>query len=90
MLSLFADSHAGDVQRFSGLHAANNHAALIDLAHSLKGSAGTVGAIHVVAAATALHSALRSQAKQGEIDRLCAALVDELGGLIRSIREVVG
>jgi len=90
MLSLFADSHAGDVQRFSGLHAANDHAALIDLAHSLKGSAGTVGATYVVKAATALHSALRSQVKQREIDRLCAALIDELDGLIRNIRQVVG
>ncbi len=90
MLSLFVDSHAADLQRFSDGQAGNDRSALTDLAHSLKGSAGTIGATRVVSAATALHGALRANAPQEEVGRLCAALIDELAALVRNIREIIG
>ncbi|WP_265943615.1 PAS domain-containing hybrid sensor histidine kinase/response regulator [Dechloromonas sp. A34] len=90
MLGLFADSHAADVKRFANGNAAADPAALMELAHSLKGSAGMIGANRVATAASALHSALRAAAGPNEIDACRAALIEELGALIRAIRQTVG
>jgi CheY-like chemotaxis protein/HPt (histidine-containing phosphotransfer) domain-containing protein len=90
MLGLFADCHAQDLARFSSGRASDNPAALTDLAHMLKGSAGTIGARRVAEVAALLHSALRSHADENEINQRCAALIQELGSLIRDIRQAVG
>ncbi|MBI2276360.1 MAG: PAS domain S-box protein [Dechloromonas sp.] len=90
LLGLFADSHDPDLRRFASDNAANDPAALIELTHSLKGSAGMIGATRVVAAASALHSALRAAAGADEVDICRAALIGELGTLIAAIRETVG
>jgi PAS domain S-box-containing protein len=90
MLGLFADSHAAELERFASGDAAVDPAALMELAHSLKGSAGMIGATRVVAAASALHSSLRAAAGPNAIDACRAALVEELGTLIAAIRETVG
>jgi two-component system sensor histidine kinase/response regulator len=90
MLLLFADSHAQDVARFSGRRAANDFAALAELAHTLKGSAGTIGATRVAAAAALLHSALRMNADRQQIDLHCSTVIQVLAELIKDIREAVG
>ena len=90
MLRLFADTHAQDVVRISTGQEANDLVALTELTHTLKGSASTIGATRVAALATLLHSALRGNADQDEVKRHASALIDELGLLIKDIRQVVG
>jgi len=89
MLTLFADSHAQDLARFSTERVFNNPVALMELAHTLKGSAGTIGATRVTELATALYSALRANAGQAEIDLRCTALIQDLDYLIKEIRQTV-
>jgi HPt (histidine-containing phosphotransfer) domain-containing protein len=90
MLVLFADSHAQDGARFSGRRAANDFAALSELAHTLKGSAGTIGATRVAAAAALLHSALRMNEDRQQIDLHCSTVIQVLEKLIEDIRKAVG
>jgi CheY-like chemotaxis protein len=87
MLLLFAATHAQDVQRIS---TANDPAELTELIHSLKGSASMIGATRVAERATRLHSALRENAVQDEVRLYCSELVDDLGLLIKDIRQFVG
>ena len=87
MLALFAGSHAQDVPYLADGLASNDLAALKQLAHTLKGSAGTIGATRVAEAAAALHSALRESAGRETIDSGCNALIAELNSLIEGIRQ---
>ena len=86
MLALFADSHGGDAQRLAAALAADDLASARELAHTLKGSAGTIGATTVAAAAIALHAALRADAARPEIDACSATLTGELSALIERLR----
>ncbi|MDP2810740.1 MAG: Hpt domain-containing protein, partial [Rhodocyclaceae bacterium] len=56
------------------------------LAHTLKGSAGSLGAMRVSVAAEALQAAIRHEAGRDEIERLAVGLVDALVPLIDSLR----
>jgi HPt (histidine-containing phosphotransfer) domain-containing protein len=62
---------------------------LKDLAHTLKGSAGTIGAAGVAAAAKALHASLCASAGAGEPDLHAAALITELTSLTEGLRSVL-
>ena len=88
ILALFVDSHAPDVARLCAGMASGDLATLEGLAHTLKGSAGNVGALWVAEAATALHSALRTRAVGDEIDGHCTALIAELTELIAALRKL--
>jgi HPt (histidine-containing phosphotransfer) domain-containing protein len=88
LLALFADSHAPNVAHLSELVATGNRAGLIELSHALKGSAGTVGALHLSAAAATLLAALRADAGWDEIEAGCAALNGELKSLVDGIRHL--
>jgi CheY-like chemotaxis protein len=59
-LRMFADHHAGDVQRLALVAGAGDGAALRALAHSLAGAAATVGAVSVQRQAQALQQLLDS------------------------------
>ncbi|MCX7166209.1 MAG: ATP-binding protein [Rhodocyclales bacterium] len=87
MLALFAGSHTQDVPHLADGLASNDLATLKQLAHTLKGSAGTIGATRVAEAAAALHSALRESAGRETIDSGCNALIAELNSLIEGIRQ---
>lgn len=89
MLTIFAESHAEDAMRLSERLTSNDLAALGQLAHTLKGSAGTIGATRVAEAAAALHSALRAGAERDETDTRCNTLIAELMSLIDGIRQAV-
>ncbi len=89
ILILFADSHDTDAAQLAAARAANDRDAIKALAHTLIGSAGTIGAIRIADAATALHSALRATPQAREIDTPCAALVVELDTLIESVRRAL-
>ena len=85
MLALLVDGHARDATRLTEGLAANDLATVERLAHTLKGSAGNVGALWVAQAAATLQAAIRSQALREEVDTCCHALVAELARLIEMI-----
>jgi two-component system sensor histidine kinase/response regulator len=85
MLRLFADSHRGDAEKLSRVLAANDLVELKQLAHGLKGAAGTVAATAVASAATELDAALRIATPPDEVHRLCAVLDRELTLLIDAV-----
>jgi two-component system sensor histidine kinase/response regulator len=55
-------------------------------AHSLKGSAGMLGAVELQARAAALESALKQQASEGEVRAAGARLAEELARLVEAVR----
>jgi len=89
MLALFAESHAGDAAQLGTALAANDIEAVRGLAHTLKGSAGTVGATRTAKAAADLNRAIRDGAGRKDIDRLCAKLIADLDAVVRDIRDAV-
>ena len=89
MLVLFADTHAPDVARLAAALAADDLATVKQLAHTLKGSAGTVGVTRVAAAALALHAAVRDNAGREEIETCCATLSEQLTAFIEGVRQAV-
>lgn len=89
MLRLFADTHSQDVERIPIGRETHDNAALAELTHTLKGSAATVGATRISELATLLHTALRENSGQEEIDLRCTELTDELDALIKDIWQVV-
>jgi HPt (histidine-containing phosphotransfer) domain-containing protein len=59
------------------------------LAHTLKGSAGNVGAVAVAGAAATLLAATRAGMVSGEVETCCYALIAELARLVESIQGVL-
>jgi len=86
MLGLFVDSHAQDATKLSEALASNELATLKQVAHTLKGSAGNVGAIWLSDEAAALDSAIRANMGSDQIDSCCAMLTAELESVIEGIR----
>ena len=89
LLATFVDSHAQDVTRLAEGLASNDLVTVEGLAHTLKGSAGNVGAVWVAEAAAALHSVLRASTDWDEIDGFGSALIGELAHLIKYLREAL-
>jgi len=89
MLAMFADAHEEDASRLSAGLVANDLAALKELAHTLKGSAGTIGVNRVSEAAAALHLALRVNGERDQIEARCSALIAEMTPLIARLRAVL-
>ncbi|MGZ8250396.1 PAS domain S-box protein, partial [Methylomagnum sp.] len=82
LLGLFADQHARDMERLG----TSDMARLKALTHTLKGAAGTIGAVRVQGLAGELDAAIRQDAEPAVIEPCRAALVAELGALIEGIR----
>jgi CheY-like chemotaxis protein len=87
LLVLFADSNQRYGDQISGMVGSGELAAMESIVHSLRGSAGMLGALPVSEAASAISMALRNKADTDEISRLCAVLAAELSSLVRGIRE---
>jgi HPt (histidine-containing phosphotransfer) domain-containing protein len=86
LLALFVDSHGDDPQRLQQMLDAGDLPGVQQLAHTLKGSAGNLGAMRVSEAANALQSAVRQTSARVEIDRYARKLIDELLPLLAGIR----
>ena len=86
LLRMFYDSHVGDATLMEACLAADDLDQMQRLAHTLKGSAGNLGALQVSAAADALQAALRHGAERGEINDLWLALKAEQTVLINALR----
>jgi len=87
LLDLFADGYHQHADRISEMLAVGDLAAIEPIAHSLRGSAGMLGAQKVAATAGEILSALRNMAEVAEIRRLCAILAAELSSLVAGIRQ---
>lgn len=90
VLGLFANNHEQDSARLGDLLDAGDYTEAHSLAHALKGSAGTLGAIRVQEAADVLADAIRRQAAREQINNNYAALKAELPVLIKGIRKETG
>ncbi|MFH1869556.1 MAG: response regulator [Pseudomonadota bacterium] len=85
LLTMFADHHANDVPQMLEWLAAGKLEQVHRQAHSLKGSAGNLGAMSVSAAANALHDAIQRGAVRDEIERLIGNLAMELQPLVAAV-----
>ncbi|MEF8701083.1 MAG: ABC transporter substrate-binding protein [Candidatus Accumulibacter sp. UW20] len=84
-LSLFATTHREDSSHLSAALAAQDRSLLRSLAHTLKGTAGNIGALQAAECAEALDAALHDAAPWEVIERHCADLIAELTQLINGI-----
>jgi PAS domain S-box-containing protein len=87
LLGMLVDRHRTDAARMDEYLASGNLAELERLAHTLKGSLGIVGARCVQESAHRLSSAIRSGASIEETGQRCAALKDELAGLLAALEK---
>ncbi|MFI4980195.1 MAG: response regulator, partial [Nevskiales bacterium] len=88
LLLMFADGCARHADHLVAMLDAGDLVAIEPVVHSLKGSAGMLGALKVADAASAVMAALRSGAD--ETGPLCAVLVEELSVLVEAVRDAVG
>ena len=89
LLVLFVDKHGPDPQRLQQMLDAGDLSGAQKLAHTLKGSAGNLGAVRVSETANALQSAIHRGAARTEIDGCAQRLIDELLQLVAGIRDVL-
>jgi signal transduction histidine kinase/CheY-like chemotaxis protein len=89
LLALFVDKHGPDSQRLQQMLDAGDLSGIQKLAHTLKGSAGNLGAMRVSEAADTLQSAVRQTATRVEIERCTKCLIDELLPLLAGIRDAL-
>jgi two-component system sensor histidine kinase/response regulator len=90
LLGMFVDSHGRDALSLADELAAGDRAALKLRAHTLKGSAGNLGARWVGEAAADLHAALAQGLPLEEIKGRCTVLIEELTRLTDRLRSVLG
>lgn len=86
LLALFVDQHGGEVERLRERLQAGDLVEIQRLAHTLKGSAGHLGATRVQTAADALQAAIRHGAGRDDIDHCFKAVAAELSPLLDGIR----
>jgi len=89
MLRLFADTHSPDAASLTAGLQLNDLLGVKKLAHTLKGSAGMIGATAISESAATLQTAIQENATKDEIDASCATLCSELTTLIGGIQIVL-
>ncbi len=90
LLKIFFDSHADDTAQLATWWTRNELADIQRLAHTLKGSAGNLGALEVSGAADAVQRAIREGGERSEVEPLLAQLMAEQTILIEGIRRALG
>jgi HPt (histidine-containing phosphotransfer) domain-containing protein len=88
MLGLFSKGHNSDATRIAAARSAGDRETIRRIAHGLKGSAGSIGAMSLAAAATALDAALRANETDAVTDQLSQALIAELNRLIDGVNQM--
>ena len=89
LLTMFLEEHGGDSERLQRTLDADDRQEMRRLAHTLKGAAGTLGAIAVQEAAAALQAAIRQEVERSLVESCCAALTAELSALITALRQAL-
>ncbi|KAF0164510.1 MAG: hypothetical protein FD157_2117 [Rhodocyclaceae bacterium] len=90
LLAMFVDGHGQDPARLAAINAAQDFEALGKLAHTLKGSTGSIGAGNLFDAAAALQAAIVQAAGAPAIDACCATLCGELADFVERLRSALG
>jgi PAS domain S-box-containing protein len=85
LLGLFAQSHGRDIVLLQEALASHDLSVLKHVAHSLKGAAGTLGALPVQGAATELLEAVREDADPARLRSLAEGLIEALQPLLDGI-----
>jgi two-component system sensor histidine kinase/response regulator len=88
LLSMFIDSHAGDPARLRILTRSEGDDTLARLVHSLKGTAGNIGALRLSEQAFGLMVALRKQ--QPNLSGKVIDLAEQLEQLLDGLRQAIG
>ncbi|MCX7169365.1 MAG: ATP-binding protein, partial [Proteobacteria bacterium] len=86
VLGLFKKSHEHDAARLAESLAAGDLAAIRQLAHTLKGSAGMIGAVRVSGVAAVINTAFNEGAAPEALKPLCDDLCRELDSLMAGIQ----
>ena len=92
MLKAFVSGHAEEVTQLADALASDDFATIKEIAHSLKGSGGTIGAERLAELATTLDASLRdklgqsAQIERKEIETHVVLLIAELAALIDGMR----
>jgi len=89
ILALFAETHAKDIARIDEARVAGDLATLKSLTHTLKGSAGSVGAMQLADASKTAHALILKDGTAAEIDAACVVLVAKLRGTIADLRQAL-
>ncbi|OHC62868.1 MAG: histidine kinase [Rhodocyclales bacterium RIFCSPLOWO2_02_FULL_63_24] len=89
LLALFVESHEAAAERLRQMVDAGDLPAIARLAHTLKGSAGNLGAMSVHEAAGALLAATHEAGAAAAIGPHAARLAEELSTLIAAVRGVL-
>ena len=90
ILGIFTRSHRDEIAKLRQLLADGQHSDAERAAHTLKGSAGSVGATEVSRCAAELELALRQHAAAEQVEALVARLDVRLTGLIPAIDAALG
>ena len=90
ILALFAETHFKDIARLEQFRSEGNIAALKEISHTLKGSAGSVGALKLSDAAKQLHALILKEGTAEEIDRSCRSLIGKLTRTVKDLRAALG
>ncbi|WP_267223234.1 response regulator [Dyella silvae] len=86
LLSMFLHTYADFANAFNEARQATDEKAASRLAHTLRGAAGNIGALHVAASAAELEQACNANAPREDIDRLLAAVSAALQPVIDGLR----
>jgi CheY-like chemotaxis protein len=86
ILSLFVEVHAADSEQLAQALSVNDFNTIKRLAHTLKGSAGNIGARGLTQAALALDAVVLTAVGVDRIDNACTQLIAELESLIADLR----
>jgi len=90
LLKRFGQGLPGQVEALEAAHGAGNEAEVQRLAHSLKGTGGTLGATGLQALAAALESAIKNGEPAARQDEARGALVTAAEALARQLAELPG
>ncbi|MDP2810017.1 MAG: response regulator [Rhodocyclaceae bacterium] len=85
-LRQLVDDHANDVATLRACRASGDTEQARRLAHTLKGTAGTLGAVHIQTRAAELEAAIRAGRPDAEIEPLAAALEAAQAELAAAVR----
>ena len=89
LLALFGDGYHHQANQVLDMLAAGDVASVEPIAHSLRGSAGMLGALKLSATAGAVLKALRRKDAADDVSTLCAVMAEDLAGLVGGIRQVM-
>jgi HPt (histidine-containing phosphotransfer) domain-containing protein len=89
LLGMLVEHHQADGQQMSEYLAAGNWTQVGQIAHTLKGAAGSLGAMRIRELADVLNTAIRRGADTEEIKAHSEALIVELPAFITAVKSVI-